>query len=249
MDVEVLQKAYVPVHPSPDGASFWSQFQGIFVKRFIAFKRDISVATFSFILPIAIAIGASAIMQQIPLLTCDNPDMIYSTSLSLDMSVLYSAKIPSTPYFVAPVDEKFATSSNFFVEPDASKVKLSYSTIPSSFAISTSALTVAIDRNRSSVPGALAACCSDLKTASSGLNAFYNSALLHSLPSTLAIAYSSLLFAVNGGSITCQSWPLPQENTEVFTAEGGRSVNGNLYGTMFLAVSVAIALGSFIVCP
>jgi hypothetical protein len=88
-----------------------------------------------------------------------------------------------------------------------------------------------------------------LTASSSGLNAFYNAALLHSLPATLTTAYSSLLTQVNGGTINCQSWPLPKEDNDFFTPETGRSVNGNLYGIMFLAVSVGLGLGSLVVNP
>ena len=249
MNVDKLKEAYVPVHPSRGGASFGSQFRGLFVKRAIAFKRDLSIAVISLILPIAIAIGAAAIMQQIPVLTCDKPSMIYSVPLSLDLSLLYGAKIPITPYFLSPVNSNNAAATNFPVDPSPQNVRTAFPTIPSSFATSSSNVLDSISANRASIPGALQACCSDLTASSSGLNAFYNAALLHSLPSTLTTAYSSLLTQINGGTISCQSWPLPKEDDEFFTPEAGRSINGNLYGTMFLAVSVGLALGSLVVNP
>ena len=249
MDVDKLKEIYVPVLPSPGGASFWSQFYGLFVKRAIAFKRDRSVVVISLILPIAIAIGSAAIMQQIPVLTCDKPSMIYSAPLSLDLTILYGAKIPSNPYSLFPLDPKTEESASFPVDPNPENVKGAYSAIPASFVTSDSNLLASIDANRRKIPGALQACCSSSSTASSGLNAFYNAALLHSLPATITTAYSSLLFQVNRGTISCRSWPLPKEDDEFFTPETGRSVNGNLFGSIFLAVSVGVALGSIVVNP
>jgi ABC-type multidrug transport system ATPase subunit len=249
MNVDKLKETYVPVRPPPGGASFWSQFYGLFVKRAITFKRDLSVAVISLILPIAIAVGAAAIMTQIPVLNCDKPSMIYSVPLSLDLSLLFGAKIPSTPYFLSPTDSKAMVATNFLVDPNPENVRRSFPAIPSSFAMSSSNLRESISTNRASIPGGLQTCCSDSTAASSGLNAYYNAVLLHSLPSTLTTAYSSLLARVNGGTISCQSWPLPKEDNEFFTPEAGRSVNGNLYGSMFLAVSVGIALGSLVVNP
>ena len=249
MNIEKLKEIYSPVRPSPGGASFYSQFWGLFVKRSIAFKRDLSIAVISLILPLGIAIGAAAIMQQIPLLTCEKPSLIYSKPLSLDLSTLYGARIPSTPYFFAPVDSKNAVASNFLVDPNPENVRSAYPAVPSAFTTPSSNLLNAISANRGSIPGALQTCCSDLTASSSGLNAFYNAALLHSLPATLTTAYSSLLTQVNGGTINCQSWPLPKEDNDFFTPETGRSVNGNLYGIMFLAVSVGLGLGSLVVNP
>ena len=249
MDVAKLKETYVPVRPAPGGASFWSQFYGMFVKRAVTFKRDLPILSISLILPIMIAVGAAAIMQQIPSLNCEIPAIIYSAPLSLDLSLLFNAKIPSSPYTLVPFDSKTENASNFRVEPDAQYVKRAYSSIPPSFSISDSNVLTSINANRSNIPGALQSCCSDLNAASSGLNAFYNAALLHSLPSVLTAAYSSLLSRVNNGTIACQSWPLPKEDTEFFTPEAGKSINGNIYGTMFLAVSVGIALGSLVVSP
>jgi hypothetical protein len=188
-------------------------------------------------------------MQQIPVLTCDKPSMIYSIPLSLDLNILYGAKIPTNPYSSVPLDPKSEESANFPVDPNPENVKGAYSTIPASFVTSDSNLLASIDANRRRIPGALQACCSSLSTASSGLNAFYNAALLHSLPATITTAYSSLLYQVNRGTITCRSWPLPNEDKELFTPEFGRSVNGNLFGSIFLAVSVGVALGSIVVQP
>ena len=249
MNVDKLKEIYVPVRPPIGGASFWSQFYGLFVKRAITFKRDLSVAVISLILPIAIAVGAAAIMTQIPVLNCDKPSMIYSVPLSLDLSLLLGAKIPSTPFFLFPTNSKTTVATNFLVDPNPENVRRSFPAIPSSFAMSSSNLRESISTNRASIPGGLQTCCSDLTAASSGLNAYYNAVLLHSLPSTLTTAYSSLLAGFNGGTITCQSWPLPKEDNEFFTPEAGRSVNGNLYGSMFLAISVGIALGSLVVNP
>lgn len=249
MDVSKLKETYVPVRPAPGGASFWSQFYGMFVKRAVTFKRDLSVLVISLILPILIAVGAAAIMQQIPSLKCETPSIIYSSPLSLDLSLLFNAKIPSSPYVLQPFDSKTEIASNFRVQPDAEYVKKAYSAIPPSFSISDSNVLTSINANRSNIPGALQSCCSDLSAASSSLNAFYNAALLHSLPSVLTAAYSALLTRVNGGTISCQSWPLPVEDNEFFTPEAGRSANGNVFGTMFLAVSVGVALGSLVVSP
>jgi hypothetical protein len=249
MDVAKLKEIYVPVRPAPGGATFWSQFYAMFVKRAIMFKRDLSVLVISLILPIMIAIGAAAVMQQIPSLECGKPSIIYSAPLSLDLSLLFGAKIPSSPYTFEPSDSKSEIASNFRVEPNSENVKRAYSAIPPSFSISDSNVLKSVNANRSNIPGALQACCSDLAATSSGLNAFYNAALLHSLPSVLTAAYSSLLSAVNNGTIACQSWPLPADDNNVFTPETGRSINGNMYGTMFLAVSVGIALGSLVVSP
>ena len=47
MDVQKLKASYEPVAPSPGGASFFSQFYGLFVKRAITLKRDLSVAVIS----------------------------------------------------------------------------------------------------------------------------------------------------------------------------------------------------------
>jgi hypothetical protein len=249
MDVEKLKETYVPVQPSPGGASFWSQFYGLFVKRAIAFKRDRSVAVISLILPITIAIGAAAIMQQIPLLTCDKPALLYSAPLSLDLTILYGAKIPSNPYSLVPLDTRAEVSANFPVDPNPENVRRAYSAVPASFAISDSNLPASIGANRGKIPGALQACCSSLSAASSGLHAFYNAALLHSLPATITTAYSSMLYHINGGTITCRSWPLPKQDDEFFSPETGRSVNGSLFGCIFLAVSLGMALGSIVVNP
>jgi ATP-binding cassette subfamily A (ABC1) protein 3 len=248
MDIQKLKEAYEPVAPSPGGSSFFSQFYGLFVKRVIWFKRDHSVAVIGFVLPIMISIGAAAIMQQIPVLTCDNPAMLYSVPLTLDLFTLYGAKIPSSPYFLAPVNSKFLVATSFPVSPTSATVAMAYSSI-SSFPITDSNLLTSISANRGSIPGALNSCCSDLMASSSSLNAFYNAALLHSLPSTLTTAYSSLLFSKNGGTIICQSWPLPQPSSDFFTAETGKSINGNMFGNMILALALGTALGSLVVNP
>jgi ATP-binding cassette subfamily A (ABC1) protein 3 len=249
MDVQKLKASYEPVAPSPGGASFFSQFYGLFVKRAITFKRDLSVAVISLILPIAISIGAAAIMRQVPVLTCDNPAMIYSVPLTLDLLTLYGANIPSSPYFLFPVNSKVQTATNFLVNPNPQSVANAYPPTVSSFPAFSPNLLESISANRASIPGALNVCCSDLVLSSSGLNAFYNAALLHALPSSLTTAYSSLLKSSNGGTIVCQSWPLPQASTDFFPAEIGASINGNMYGNFILALAVGVALGSLVVNP